>query len=462
MAGFALKSIAELYRQLRLSPPDVRRRHVERIEKLLLELAPERTYPYEFIYFRATGFRPKENVLEAHPGAEVMPDLQLALLKLSGSVPQDVATQAETVYSVDRLAASLNVSSRTIHRWRRRGLVVRKYVFPDGRRRTGVRQTALDAFLEENQDAVARSGRFRRLSRAEEGRILDLARRHAKQEELARTEIIDRIATELGRAPETVRLALLRHDRDHPAEAVFGERAWRLPPRDRRKLWSEHQAGTPVEDLCARYGRSRSTIYRIINQEKAAELLQEAIEYRHESAFDAAGADADIAGADVRDLLRKLSGATTAGGSEEMASPDTMPWQRAPLAKADEAALFRAYNYARFRVSELRKELDPRGYVSSRLLKRIEAMRGLSQGIRDTLLAIHLPLVERVARQHARGPSHMQDLVTTGRGLLERLVETFDYRGRGRFSSHVTLELFKRFARTDAVDEAGRPGRRGT
>lgn len=457
MIGFRLKIIADLYRQLRLSPPDVRRGHVDRLENLLLEFDPGRIYPYEFIYFRVTGFRPKEEVLEAHPGTDLLPDLQRALLKLAGTVPRKVSELQEPVCSVDELADALNVSARTVHRWRRRGLVACKYVFPDGRKRTGVRQAALDTFMEGNRELVARSARFRKVNRAEEREIVDLARRYAAREGPTRTAVIRRIADELGRAHETVRLALLHHDRDHPAEAIFAAKQRRLDVQDRRQIWQEYQKGAPVEELCARYGRSRSTIYRIINRQRAAELVRERIEYHHEDAFDTEEADADILGEEVRDLLGKLRVGPPPG--VERTPRDAMPWQRAPLADADEAALFRAYNYSKFRVSQLCDELEPNHYVPSVLLRHIDALKGLAQQIKDCLTALHLPLVGRVARQHASGPRRLQELVTMGRGLLEQLVESFDYRSRGRFASRVTLELFKKFAQADASDEAAEPSR---
>jgi len=459
MIGFKLKIIADLYRQLRLSPPDVRRGHVDRLENLLLELDPKRTYPYEFVYFRVTGFRPKEEVLEAYPGTNLLPDLQRALLKLAGTVPRTVSELQEPVYSVDQLADALNVSARTVLRWRRRGLVACKYVFPDGRKRTGIRQAALDTFMEGNRELVARSARFRKLSRAEERDIVDLARRYASPEGPTRTAIVARIADELGRAHETVRLALLHHDRDHPAEAVFAAKLQRLDVQDRRRVWQEYQKGAPVEDLCGRYGRSRSTIYRIINRERAAELMRERIEYHHEDAFETEDAEADVLGEEVRELLRKLRAGPPPGAGVERTPRDAMPWQRAPLADADEAALFRAYNYSKFRVSQLCDELEPNHYVPSVLLKRIDALKALAEQIKDCLTALHQPLVERVARQHAGGPRRLQELVTVGRGLLEQLVESFDYRSRGRFGSRVTLELFKKFAQADATDEAAEPSR---
>ncbi|MCK4282799.1 MAG: helix-turn-helix domain-containing protein [Candidatus Brocadiae bacterium] len=450
MTGFKLSKMAELYRLLTLSPPKVRLAHADRLEKLLLEFDPDRVYPYEFIYFRVTGFRPKENVLDTFPGREMLPDLHLALERLSGSVRDEVARAEEKVYSAEGLAKAVNVSVRTVHRWRRRGLVARRYVFPDGRKRVGIRQSALDRFVERHAPALDWSRQFTKLTRAEQKDIIALARRYARSERPSRTAAAARIAAELGRAPETVRLVLKRHDHDHPGEAIFKDRPEPVVRESRQAIYADYQQGTPVEVLCERHVRSRSSIYRLINQERAAELLRRPIAYRHEDAFAAEDADADILGGELPLVLDRFGEPAGAGPSGEGAAP----WRRSPLSAAEEALLFRAYNYAKFRASQQRENLNPSRYVPSRLIKEIEELRALAGAVKDCLMRVHTPLVEQVARQHAADPGHLSRLIARGRGHLSRLIDSFDYQGRGRFPGHVTLELFKQFARAEEEADA--------
>src|SRR5262249_38838531 len=51
----ALKELAE--QQVRFAPPAKRVEQLARAEKLLAEIDPDRTYPYQFVCFRITEFR---------------------------------------------------------------------------------------------------------------------------------------------------------------------------------------------------------------------------------------------------------------------------------------------------------------------------------------------------------------------------------------------------------------------
>ncbi|MHC4789309.1 MAG: hypothetical protein ACYS8K_08940, partial [Planctomycetota bacterium] len=210
MGRYRIKRILDLVRQLALSPAAVRRGHVDRLEELLLDFDPDRTYPYEFVYFRITGFRPKEDVREAYPGSGLVSDLRQALRDISATVPRAVSDLDEQVYTLADLADAFNVSQRTVRRWQGRGLVAATYLFPDGRHRVGGRQGVLDAFLERNRDSVEWSRRFSKLEPTEESEIVGMARRLALDEGLNRTAAAARIASGLGRARETVRLVLVR------------------------------------------------------------------------------------------------------------------------------------------------------------------------------------------------------------------------------------------------------------
>ncbi|MHC5033853.1 MAG: hypothetical protein ACYTFZ_02290 [Planctomycetota bacterium] len=442
MSRYRLRRTLDLVRQLALGPPSVRRRQADRLEELLLEFDPERTYPFEFLYFRITGFRPKEDMLESYVGKEVLPDLRRALKELSASVPRAMAEMDERIYTLGEVAEAFNVSSRTVRRWQGRGLVASTYLFPDGHTGLGVRQAALDRFLERNRDSVEWSRRFSKLSSREHGRIVAMARRLSQEEGLGLTATAARIAAQLGRAWETVRLALLRHEREHPDEGLLLRSPPRLDPAVRQRVREAHRQGTPVDELCERYNRSRATIYRLINQERASELLMEPVTWYFESLFTDAKAGSEILGADLHALLDGLS--------ESAGEP--LPSQRPPLKESQEQALFRAYNYTKFRIAELRTELNPRKYVSSELIRRIEELKVGAENIRDCLVRAYAPVAEQVARQHAGSGADLQGLLAQSRLHLARLVESFDYRGRARFSRYAQLELAKGFARADPAE----------
>ena len=81
----------------------------------------------------------------------------------------------ERVLTVDELAQQFRVSTKTVRRWRRYGLVSRRFVL-DGRRRVGFLQSSVDRFLAHNEERVRRGTRFSRMTDEERKRIIDRAR----------------------------------------------------------------------------------------------------------------------------------------------------------------------------------------------------------------------------------------------------------------------------------------------
>jgi AraC-like DNA-binding protein len=441
MAQFRFRRIRELVHQLMVGPPEVRRVQAGRLEELLAEFDPERRYPYEFLYFRITGFRPQDDFSDTYAGREVLPDLLRALEMLSRTVPRPVEQLDEPVQTVEQVAERFSVSLRTVRRWRRRGLVGAYYVSRRGRAFLGVRQSALDRFVTRNRPMVESSGRFSRLSADEEAHVVEAARRLMDREGLSPTAAAERVAAETDRAAETVRQALRRREREEPDQPVAAPRARRLSGPERREIYGQYRTGVRADELASRFGRSRSTIYRVINRERAVEALAEPISFVKDDAFAASDAEATILGEDFRAALDALDAAV------EQAGPGEVPLRQPPLTGPEERALFRAYNYLRFRAAEAQAELDPHRYVPSRLLRRLDELEARAEAIRSRLIRLHMPLFEQVARQHVGPDAAAQELETGGRAELGRLVDSFRYTGRGRFAAHAKLELMKVFAR---------------
>ncbi len=439
MRDFQHEAIEDLHAQLLLSPPEVRRRQADRLEELLLELEPERTYPYEFLYFRVTGFRPAEDARQTFRGDEVRRDLHVALECLSESAPTDAAEEEEPLYTIQDVAEMYSVSVRTVHRWRRRGLVARKYRFPDGRTRVGIRKNALDRFEDLYADRLERSRHFSRMSPEERARAIALVTELRREEDLSTTRAAARVAEELGRAPESVRRLVRRRGVD-TGEAQPSERLGRAA---RRELLEEYRRGVPADQLADRYDRSRSSVYRIINQERARELLQMELSAFTEEDFEQEDVEEDI----FDEAWEEAMGRARAGRAPDRTGP--------PLSAEQERALFRGYNYAKHRIRGGQEELNPRRYVSGRLLDRLEDFADRAASIHGAIERAYQPVVERVSRQHAGPEQPLAPLVAEGHERLEEAIENFDYRGRGRFRGYLKLEMQKALARLLSGEGAG-------
>ena len=131
--------------QVRFAPRDKKVEQVDRAEKLLTELEPQRTYPYDYLCYRITDFRPESFANLKIKGQDASHDLRLFVEDLSEAADVPAEAAGEQVLTVEELSRLFNVSTKTISRWRQQGLVSRRFVF-DGRKRVG--------FLEEFGRAV--------------------------------------------------------------------------------------------------------------------------------------------------------------------------------------------------------------------------------------------------------------------------------------------------------------------
>src|SRR6516165_9614054 len=114
--------------QTRYAPKDRRLEQVSRAEQLLGEIERAKRYPYEYLCYRITGYRPEGWPALLLEGADVLHDLRLFVEDLSATARQAIEQVEEPVLTVDEVTRRYNVSSRTVSRWRGQGLVARRFV----------------------------------------------------------------------------------------------------------------------------------------------------------------------------------------------------------------------------------------------------------------------------------------------------------------------------------------------
>jgi len=263
--------------QVRFAPRAKKIEQVNRAERLLSELEPKRTYSYQYVCFRITDFRP-----EAYPdlrlsGKEASHDLRLFVEDVSDSANVPVDAVDERVLTVEELAKYFHVSTKTISRWRRQGLVSRRYVV-DGRKRVGFLQSSVDRFVARNADRVRRGSQFSQLTEGERSEIIGRARRLARAGGCP-ADVTKRLARKTGRSSETIRYTLKQFDREHPEMAVFPDHSGPLSLETKRKIFQQYHRGESVEVLAKRFCRTRTSIYRIISEMRAQRILELPLDY---------------------------------------------------------------------------------------------------------------------------------------------------------------------------------------
>ena len=280
--------------QIRFAPRVKKLQQVEAAERLIAEIDSDKTYPYEYVCFRVTGYRPTEPAQSKITADDLRHDLRLFVEDLSDSADMAADNIGEQVLTVEELAKQFNVSTKTISRWRELGLVSRRLVF-DGRKRVGFLRSSVDRFVKTNQERVARGARFSQLTDEQRQDIIDRARRLATAGG-GQSEISRRLAKRAGRSVETIRSTIRQFDKQHPELAVFPDLNGPLTEAQKTRIYQAFKRGASVEKLMKQFGRTKTTIYRVINEVRAARIAEMPLDFIPNARFSRKGADNAILG----------------------------------------------------------------------------------------------------------------------------------------------------------------------
>ncbi len=452
MAAFKNPALMQLTdQQVRFAPPVQRAVQMERARKLLLEVEDGRAYPYQFVVFRVTEYRPDSYPDLLIPGVDLRHDLALFIEALGGAVPVSDEGSAEALVTLDELAKRLNVSTKTIRRWRKLGLVGRR-VTRGGRRQVCFQPSVIDQFLAKNRERADKGGKFSQLSEVEREDILRSAKRLSQDIGGTLTEVSRRIAARLGRSPETIRYTIRNHDREHPQQAVFPGVAGPLDAATKESIFHSYRRGMTVETLARKFSRTRTSVYRAINEVRARHLLESPLDYIDHPDFHVPARHEAILGPmpDAEEYEERRQG---------MHAPRDVPPELAScyeyplLNREQEAHEFRRMNYLKFLAVRLRRKLGEPGLIDpSRVkpaaLEEIERLQDEANRVKDLLINANMRLVVNIAKRHAGQAENFFELLSDGNMSLIRAVEKFDASRGFKFSTYASWAIMKNFART--------------
>jgi RNA polymerase primary sigma factor len=440
----ALKQLTD--QQVRFVPPARRLDQLARAEQLLADIEPDRQYPYQFVCYRITEFRPDSFPELLIDGRDLEHDLGLLIAELARSIPAvPVETVAEPVMTLEEISKKLNVTPKTINRWRKRGLIGVP-ILCNGRRQVGFLPSLVDPFLEAHHDRFERSGRFTQLTQPEKDDILRRARRLARLGGGTLTEVSRRIARRLGRSMEAIRYTIKNFDREHPELALYPELTGPLDEATKHLVFNSYRRGIAVETLAKRYQRTRTSIYRVINEVRAQRLRDQPLDYIHHASFDEPALAEEIL-APMPDL------AAFEASRRQMRVPKDAPPELAPLyetpllTKEQEQHLFRKMNYLKHQASRLRDRIDP-NRARTQDLDRLEDLRRQALDVKEQLINCNMRLVVSIAKKHAAHGENFFELLSDGNVSLIRAVEKFDFSRGNKFSTYASWALMKNFARS--------------
>jgi len=446
----ALKELAE--QQTRFAPPARRLAQIASARKLLSEVEAEKTYPYQYVCFRVTEYRS-----EAYPdllisGDALRYDLELFARRVEKSLPAlPIEQTVEELLTLEDVSKRFNVSTKTISRWRVKGLAARR-VKVNGRSQLGFPRIAVEKFVSDHRDLVEKGSRFSHLTELEKDDILRLAR-ELRDDGGTLTDVSKKIAQKLGRSPEAIRYTIKNFDRGHSEFALFPSATGPLSPTAKEEIvramnakQTDKLAGDTVDTIAKRFGRTRSSMYRVINEVRASELIRQPVDYIYNVEFDdpsrASTMLADMPGLDEFDGKRS-------GKSPPKDVPPHMAhlYEWPLLSKEQEQHMFRKMNFLKHQLHKLQSTLDPSKAKVSELM-RVDELKEDIKDCRDLLISCNQRLVYSQAKQKLALGESIDDLVSDGNMSLMRAVEKFDYSRGNKFSTYATWAIMKNFARS--------------
>lgn len=429
--------------QVRFTPRGKRLEQAERAERLLSELDMSREYPYEFLYYRVTDYRPGETSRKLITGEDAAHDLRLFVEDVTDSLDLKVEEASEPVHTVEELSKLFNVSTKTISRWRDQGLVSRRFIC-DGRKRVGFLHSSVERFVARNRARVKRGERFSQMTDDERVEMLERARRLAA-DGANLTEVSRRLSVELNRSVETIRYTLKNHDMRNPAQAVFPDQRPVLTDEDRQAIYQQSLRGASLSQLCRRYARTRSSIVRIINEQRAKRLLEVPLDHIYNECFEnlTPEKEAELLGPTPEPIIPP----------RKMRPPSGLPTYLASLydvqllTREQEYHLFRKMNYLKYRAKQELAKLNP-AEPSSTAMDAIDRLVAESVEVKNQIVQANLRLVVSIAKRHVGGSDDFFSLISDGNMSLIRAVEKFDYSRGNKFSTYASWAIMKNFARS--------------
>jgi len=443
----ALRQLTD--QQVRFAPPARRLEQADQARRLLGEIQPGKQYPYQFVCFRVTGYRP-----------DAQADLLIDGADLAGDLREMVRLLDDPVVTLDDVSKRLNVSTKTVRRWRKFGLEGKLFLC-QGKRQLGFKLSVVDDFLTTQADRVERGGRFSQMTDAEREEVLRRAKRLSRVGGGTLTEVSRRVARRLGRSVEAVRYTIKNFDREHPDQALFPNLTGPLDAEAKQIIYSSFRRGIKVDTLAKKFQRTRTSMYRVINEVRAQRLLEQPLDYISSPEFDKPGLEAALLApmpdADAYDAKRRAMHAPK-DVPPELASCYEYPL----LSKDQEQHQFRKMNFLKFKAAKLRDrmrkeggeadEVDPTR-VRIQTLKEIEDLQNEASLVKEMLINANLRLVVNIAKKHTAQAENFFELMSDGNMSLMRAVEKFDYYRGFKFSTYASWAIMKNFARSIPEDK---------
>ncbi len=256
-------------------------------------------------------------------------------------------------------------------------------------------------------------------------------------------EVARRIAEQMKRSVETIRYTIKQFDERNPELAIFPDQTGPLNLEMKERMYADYLSGKSVEGIARRYCRTKTTVYRVVNEMRARAILELPMDFMDSPEFHRKAADKKILTPlpEPEHTPRRVK--PPAGLPRYLASLYETPL----LTREQEAHLFRKFNFLKYRASKLRDQMDPTRAKASEM-DEIERLYEEAVKVKNHIVQANLRLVVSIAKRHVSANEDFFLLVSDGNMSLIRAVEKFDYTRGNKFSTYASWAIMKNYART--------------
>ena len=244
---------------------------------------------------------------------------------------------------------------------------------------------------------------------------------------------------------ETSRLTFKAFDRDHADRYIFPTAVPALDDDAKSQIYRRFRIGVSAEVLSRQFGRTRSSIYRIINEMRLRRILAAKLEFIDHESFGDPGAQATILAAPPEPADGKARRRTKAPNG---LTPYLASLYEAPLLdREEEKYLFRKMNYLKYLAHQHLMKVDV-GSARTSDLDLIERLQAEALAVKNQIIRSNLRLVVSIAKRHVGPSNNFFELISDGNMSLIHAVEKFDFSRGTKFSTYATWAITKNFVRT--------------
>ncbi len=279
-SAIRLEPLTALLEQQRFTPRDTLLKHITRAEQLATELRKDVEYPEDWVVFRITAYRPDLDSPALISGNALLTDVSALVEHLCDAAHVGKDDLVVGSLSIDDLARTWQVSRKTIERYRRRGLIARRWRDDTAQVRLAFMPDVVKSFERAHEKQLARASGFSRIDTAEAKEIASTATfSSAAQPDVSMAQLAHDLAQAHGRSRPAVRRILDISRIDDSDSMLPAGGTPHLSRGKARRIARAFDFGIPPGRIADRYAVTRVTVHRAALRERVR-VLQKAIPER--------------------------------------------------------------------------------------------------------------------------------------------------------------------------------------